>query len=364
MEGQKYLVALSHFTRFGPRRLKLLFDYFGSWQNAWQGSVSDLMRCGIRDETIEKFLEFRKNFNPDEILEKIAKNNIKIVYLEDSHYPPLLREIYDPPQLLYYKGEVHEKSFAAPISIVGTRKPSSYGKEVLQQLVKELNGQCSVISGLALGIDCLAHEAALETHTCTIAFLGSGLNNIYPRTNYNCAMRILESGGAVMSEFPPDTLAYKTNFPRRNRLIAGASLGTIVIEAAERSGTLITARYALEEGREVFAVPGSIFAKTSEGTHNLLRNGAKIVTRGEDIIETLGLAKAMSHSAHQQRLPINVEERLLLELLGSETRHANELARLAKLDITVINSRLTIMEIKGLAKHLGGMYYMRTRQPL
>jgi len=126
---------------------------------------------------------------------------------------------------------------------------------------------------------------------------------------------------------------------------------------------LITARYALEEGREVFAVPGSIFNKTSDGTHNLLRSGAKIVTRASDIIETLGLAKAMTHSAHQMQLPLNNEERILLELLGSETRHANELARLAKLDITVINSRLTIMEIKGLAKHLGGMYYMRTRQP-
>jgi len=364
MEGQNYLVALSHFQRFGPRRLKLFFDFFGSWQAVWQAPAQLLSQCGIKSETVSLFLEFRNKINPDALLEQIIKKDIKLLFLEDELYPPLLREIYDPPFVLYYRGTIDEQTFALPLAVVGTRKISSYGKEVTEDFIKELvASEITIISGLALGVDCLAHETAVTAGGRTVAFLGSGVDEIYPRTNYQLAQGIMKNKGALISEYPPGTLPFKANFPRRNRLIAGSSLGTLVIEAAEKSGALITARYALEEGRDVFAVPGSVYAQSSQGPNNLLRAGAKAVTGANDIKESLGIEAAKSRILHQAHLPLAGEEMIIIELLGGETKHANEIARLAKMTINVVNSRLTIMEMKGLVKHLGGMNYVRTRQP-
>jgi len=363
-EGHIYLVALSHFLRFGPRRLKLLFDFFGSWENAWKSSAQDLLQSGLKTQTVSLFLEFRNKTNPQELFEKIIERNIKLLFFEDDLYPPLLREIYDPPLLLYYRGTINEKTWSLPLAVVGTRKISSYGRQVTEDLIKDLSSDgLTIISGLALGVDCLAHEAALDSLGLTIAFLGSGVDEVYPRSNFNLARRIIESGGALISEYPPGTPPFKTNFPRRNRLIAGTTLGTLVIEAREKSGALITARYALEEGRDVFAVPGSIYSFNSAGPNNLLRAGARPITSAADIKESLGLEAAKTRAAHQPRLPLTSEELTIIELLGAEIKHANLLARLAKLDINVINSRLTIMEMKGLVKHLGGMNYVRARQP-
>lgn len=363
-EGHIYLVALSHFLRFGPRRLKLLFDFFGSWEAVWQASAQALFQCGIKTDTVALFLEFRNKINPESLFEQIIKKDIKLLFLEDELYPPLLREIYDPPFLLYYRGTINEKTWSLPLAVVGTRKISSYGQQVTEDLIKDLSTDgLTIVSGLALGVDCLAHETAVTTGGQTVVFLGSGVDQVYPRTNFNLARRIIESGGALLSEYPPGTLPFKTNFPRRNRLIAGATLGTLVIEAREKSGALITARYALEEGREVFAVPGSIYSPNSVGPNNLLRSGARPITCAADIKESLGIEAAKTRAANQPRLPLSSEELKIIELLGAESKHANLLARLAKLDINVINSRLTIMEMKGLVKHLGGMNYVRTRQP-
>jgi len=363
MEGNEFLIVLNHFERFGPRRLKRLFDFFSSWEAVWNAAPQELQECGLSPQAIELFLDFRKTSDPQKILENIFKKDIKIVLHDSPLYPSLLREIYDPPLLLYYRGELTEETFSLPLAVVGTRKVSNYGKQAVRQITQELCAcNIAIVSGLALGVDCLAHEAALEADGITIAFLGSGVDQIYPRTNYHIGEQILAKGGLILSEFAPGTLPFKTNFPRRNRLIAGSSLGTLVIEAAEKSGALITARYALEEGREVFAVPGSIFSDNSIGPHNLLRAGARLVSNAQDICSTLGLEEVQRTILNQRKLPLTSEESVIFELLGAETVHVNELARLANLDITVVNSRLTIMEMKGLVKHIGGMHYVKMRQ--
>lgn len=356
------MIALSHFERFGPQRLKRLFDFFGSWQNAWQANAADLLQSGIKDTVVSLFLDFRAKTAPDSLIENLERENIKFAFLEDSWYPPLLREIYAPPPVLYYQGELSEKTFIRSIAVVGTRKATSYGKFVCDEIIGELARQgVIIVSGLALGIDALAHEAALTAGGLTAAVLGSGLQYIYPRTNLRLAERMIKTGGIVMSEYPPDMKPFKTNFPRRNRLIAGLSAATLVIEAGIDSGALITARYALEENRDVLAVPGSLYSPNSAGPHRLIRQGAQLVTSAGEILELLGLSQRQQQLFAKQHLTASPEEEMILRCISREPKHINELSRDAKLDINVINSRLTIMEMKGLIKHLGNLMYVRTK---
>ena len=208
------------------------------------------------------------------------------IHFEDENYPRLLKEIYDPPQQLYCLGESKARE-KFPLAVVGTRKISFYGRKTTEYLV---NGLCqaglTIVSGLALGVDGLAHQIALENGTKTIAVLGSGLDTVYPPAHKKLAKRIVDSGGALVSEYPPKTQPSKMTFPARNRIVAGISLGVLVIEAPMKSGALITARFALEQGREVFAVPGSIYSENSQGCNLLIKTGAKPVTKVEDILET------------------------------------------------------------------------------
>jgi len=363
MEGQKYLVALSHFKRFGPRRLKYLFDYFASWQRVWEASPADLAMAGIRPDIIDLFIYFRNQIDPDEIMKNLARKKIELAFLGEKLYPPLLREIYDPPPVLYYKGSLDEKTFAIPLAVVGTRKASDYGKRVSEEIVRDLAlAGLTIVSGLALGIDAIAHKAALKAKGQTVAFLGSGVDEIYPRTNHRLAQEIANNGGCLISEYPPETPALKANFPRRNRLIAGSCLGTLIIEAAEKSGALITGRSALEEGREVFAIPGSIYSLTSVGPNNLIKLGARTVTTADDIISMLGLPVLQRQATNVQTLSQSPEEEIILRALGDEAKHANELARETKLDINLINARLIIMEMKGLIKLQGSSTYIKLRR--
>jgi len=213
----------------------------------------------------------------------------KIYTLKDKNYPGLLKEIYDPPEKLYVEGNLSPEE-KYPLAVVGTRRPSEYGKRVATELVKNLARLgLTIISGLALGIDGLAHEAALKVGGRTIAVLGSGIDIIYPASHKKLAEDIIKSGGVIVSEYPPGTSPSKLTFPARNRIIAGLSLGTLVIEAPERSGAMITARFALEQGRDVFAVPGSISNLNSAGCNKLIKMGAKPVTRSEDVLESLGI---------------------------------------------------------------------------
>ena len=290
---------------------------------------------------------------------KTNSQEIYTIPFEDPRYPELLRHIPTPPSLLYIRGDL-EYNQEYSLAVVGTRRPSSYGKEVTEPLVDELvRYGFTIISGLAIGIDALSHSAALNAHGKTIAVLGSGVDekSIYPPQNRNLAKRILENGGVIISEFPPGIEPLPHHFLQRNRIISGLARGVLIIEAPERSGALNTANHALEQGREVFAIPGPIFSKNSRGTNTLIKMGARLVTSADDIIEELGLTSPSPSSTSRQAS--SPEEEQILTLLedavsGLDIETIIQQSRLNPKDISSI---LTIMELTGKIKNIGHNCY-------
>jgi DNA processing protein len=354
----KYWVALNHFIKFGPAKFKRLRKYFPNMEAAFNSNFEGLKKAGIEENLANEFLSTRPQINPDQIMARVVKENLNVMVIGDENYPELLSEIYDPPPIFYYRGEL-DNYFN--IAIVGSRKHTSYGKNVTEEIARGLaQNNVAVVSGLALGIDAIAHSTAIEAGGKTIAVLGAGLDrqSIYPSSHRYLADKIEASGGAVISEFPLGAPALRHHFPQRNRIISGLSRGVLVIEAGENSGSLITAKCALEQNREVFAVPGSIYSNVSSGTNKLIKDGAISVTSVNDIIEALDLKQAITHLENKKIIPASREEEVILAHLSREPRHVNELIRLSTLDTRTINSTLIIMEMKGMVKNLGGMNYV------
>ena len=363
MNDLKYWLALSQFYKFGPAKFKKLKNYFSDIESAYKASLKDYLRAGLEESLAEEFIIFKQQIEPNKLLEKLNKEKLNVLTIEDPAYPKLLKQIYDPPFILYYRGRI-EAFNGFLLAVVGARKYSAYGRQVTEKLVKELTlNNLTIVSGLALGIDALAHAAAIEAGGKTVAVLGSGLDqqNIYPWQNRYLADKIQAHGGLILSEYPIGTMPLKHHFPQRNRIISGLSSATLVIEAGEKSGALITAFHALEQNREVFAVPGSIYSGASEGTNRLIAMGAKLVTGAKDIIETLNLTEAAGYIANKKIIPETAEEELILSQLSYEPLHIDELKQLTKLDISVINSTLTVMEMKGLVKNLCNLRYVLAR---
>jgi len=359
----KYLIALSQFTKFGPVRMQKIKKFFSSLEKAWLADSGLLTKAGIEETVAREFIAARGKIDPEKLIDIMAKEKINAIAIEDEIYPKLLKEIFNPPQILYYKGRL-KKGEDFNIGVVGSRKFSPYGRQAAEVISGELakNG-LTIVSGLALGIDSISHEAALSVKGKTIAVLGSSLEreNIYPSLNRYLSDKIIDSGGAIISEFPLGTPPLKHNFPQRNRIISGVSLGTLVIEAGEKSGALITAHFALEQNREVFAIPGNIYSPNSAGTNALIKKGARAVTNASDIMESLNLNEVKSFIASKEIIPETPEEKVILENLSREPVHVNELIRTSKLDTKIINSTLTIMEMKGMVKNLGNMQYVLAR---
>jgi len=284
-------------------------------------------------------------------------SSIKKITINDESYPTLLKQIFTPPKELYVLGNL-EKEEKNPLAVVGTRLPSSYGKAICYSLVKELAARgITIISGLAKGIDGIAHEAALDAHGKTIAVLGSGLNVLYPSIHKKLAEEIVTKGGALVSEYPPDTPPDHWQFPARNRIIAGLSQATLVIEAPKKSGALITAFFALNEGREVLSVPGEINKENSGGTNNLIKLGAKPVTQAQDVLEIFGLETKLDQKEIIK--PDSKEEEILLKILKpDESIHVDKLTELSKLLPSAVLSTLTVMEINKKIKNLGQGFYI------
>jgi DNA processing protein len=325
---------------------------------AFFASASELVEAGIEPEVASRFLQERIHIDPEEKMRELEVNGIQAVIVKDDIYPTLLKEIYDPPAVLFVRGTLPDPS-RKHLAVVGSRKASRYGRQVTQALVEPLAREGLVIvSGLAHGIDSIAHDAALHAGGLTIAVLGSGVDtdSIYPSGNRALASRILASGGAVISEFPVGTPPLKQHFPFRNRIIAGMCHGTLVVEAAIKSGSLITARSALESGREVYAVPGSIHSLLSEGPNNLIKMGATPTTCADDI-----LGRKAEVSTQPPYEPTNNEETLLWRQLSSSPLHLDELVRASGLPTPKVLSTLTLMEMKGVTHHEGGNYYTRAR---
>lgn len=329
-------------------------------EKAFYAPTRELIAAGIEEKLAEEFVAARSGVNPDALMQKLETENIKIITINDLAYPKLLKQIYDPPVLLYLKGELKpEDEFS--LGVVGSRKFTFYGKQATEKIVADIvRFGLAIVSGLALGIDALAHSKAVDTGGRTIAVLGSGLDkqSIYPADNRYIADKIISSGGAIISEFPPGSQPLKHHFPQRNRIIAGLSLGVLVVEAAEKSGALITARHALEQNREVFAVPGNIYSPVSVGPNRLIQMGAKAVTCAKDIIDTLDLADAAVQIEVKKIIPESEEEKIVCSYLTHDPIYIDELIHLTNLDINIMNSTLAIMELKGMVRNIGGMRYV------
>lgn len=283
---------------------------------------------------------------------------IKIKKLSPEHFPPLLKEISDPPKVLYVEGELPDPETHVYLAVVGSRKYSSYGKMVCQELIKGLAGMPVVIvSGLALGMDAIAHKQALESGLKTIALPGSGLapHIIAPRTNFRLARDIVHYGGALVSEFEPEHKAAPWSFPQRNRIMAGICHATLVVEASEKSGTLITARLAMEYNRDVLTVPGSIYSNQSKGPNDLIKNGATPITSVDDLIQALGLSKGDA-STEVEKLNLTEEEKIIVKAL-TEPLTRDELIHKSEMSTKDFNMNITLLEIKGIVKEQAGKIY-------
>jgi len=357
----KYWLAINQFTKIGPNRFKKLYNYFPNMQEAWQASSLKLQKAGLENNIAEEFLIKRNEINPDQELKKIIKEDISVITINDTNYPKLLKEIFNPPALLYVKGNIDNLNQQYNLAVVGTRKISAYGQQITTELITPLVKNGFIItSGLALGIDALAHQSTLQAQGRTIAVLGSGIDkqSIYPSSNRYLANNILQNKGTIISEFPIGTLPLKQNFPTRNRIIAGLTLGTLVLEAGKRSGALITAYSALENNREVFAVPGPIYSATSQGPHKLIQQGAKLITNYQDVLQELNLNDVSTYKIEKDITPENKEQKIILANLNSQPTHIDELIEKTNLPPQTINSQLSLMEIKGMIKNLGAQNYI------
>ena len=356
----KYLNALNLIEGLGPRSLGKLIGYFESGERIWHAQKSELMQSGISEKIADRIIQERSKIDPDTQWKIIQDEQIDIIPFDSPHYPLLLKEIPSCPYLLYARGSMDILS-APSIAIVGSRSFTAYGKMAAEHLSKEIAraGIC-VTSGLAFGIDALAHQGTLSAKGKTIAVLGNSLDNasISPRANFNLSRQILANEGLLISEFAPRTQASKFTFPMRNRIIAGISLATLVIEAAEKSGSLITANYALEFNRDVFAVPGSIFSPQSEGTNNLIKRGAKLVGSVHDILEELRFQEVEPTHETMPELLLTDTERAVFTLLSHEPLHVDRIIKLTTLDTSQTISTLTMLEIKGMIRNIGGQNYV------
>jgi len=358
----RYWVGFHRIQGIGAVRLRNLLDAFGDLEKAWNATPAQLRRAGLNLELAESVQQMRNTLDLDAALEQIRSSGYHVVKLSDPEYPERLKQVASPPILLFLWGEFDPADQLA-VALVGTRRPTEYGLAVVQEIAQYLASVgVTIVSGLARGIDGAAHLAALDAGGRTIAVLGSGLDRIYPPEHEHLAERIAESG-CILSEYPLGTSPEGRNFPARNRIISGISLGVVVIEAGERSGALITADFAADQGRDVFAVPGTIYRPASKGTNRLIQAGAYPLLRPEEILETLNLGLVIEQLSFDQVLPQDTDERAVLEQLGKDPLHVDEIGARSGLHAQKVNAVLTMLELKGRVRRTGGMHFVRIAEP-
>ena len=360
MSDLKYWVAFNRIQGIGRVRFSQLEAYFGNLEQAWHAGAGDLKAAGLDTRSIDSIIASRPGISPDSEMEMLSRHHVQALTWNNPSFPSRLKEIYDVPPLLYIRGTL-DPADEWSIAIVGTRRASVYGRQVTERITTDLvHNKITIVSGLAHGIDSVAHRTALENGGRTIAVLGCGLDLVYPAENTRMAQRIIEQG-ALVSEYPLGTKPRAENFPRRNRIMSGLSLGVVVTEAGEGSGALITANLALEQNREVFAVPGSVLSPASRGANRLIQDGAKLVTDTTDILEELNLTMIPQQLEMKEIIPANETESLLLKFLRNEPLHIDEVCRRSQLPIATVSSTLAMMELKGMVQQLGGMNYALAR---
>ncbi len=364
MSDTKYWVGFTLIPGIGRVRLSRLEQHFGKLERAWQASATELETAGLDSRSIEAVISNRPKISLDAEMEKLERYKVTVLTIKDEAYPFRLKEIYEPPPVIYVRGSLTPEDDWS-LAVVGTRRPTFYGREVSEQIVGDLaRNRVTIVSGLAKGIDATAHRAALDSGGRSIAVFGCSLDIVYPKEHVKLARQIMENG-ALISEFPLGTPPRRENFPLRNRIMSGLSLGTLVVEAGEVSGALITAGHALEQNREVFAVPGSVLSAVSRGTNRLIQEGAKLVRGANDILEELNLTMAVQHVEVKEIVPSTETESIILQILRNlspEPTHIDEVGHQSRLPIATVSSALSMMELKGMVKQVGGMNYIIARE--
>jgi len=362
MDIRNFFLAVHQGLPLTPRRRKLLTSFFGGdWEKVWESSERDLLSANIDSRGVKKFLEFRSTHTPEDTWDLMEKYEIRPIFYEDEEYPEPLKNTEQGPAVLFVKGSLLPEDFPA-VSVVGARNMTHYGQSAVENIIGTIakNG-ITIVSGLALGIDGQSHRTALKNNARTIAVLGNGLDTIYPETHRSLAEEIIRGNrGALISEFFPETPINDGNFPIRNKTIAGLSLATIVVEASQRSGSLITAQWALDFNREVFAVPGDISRPQSAGCHRLLDQGAGLAISGEKILEQLKIQNITIEKAQKKKLPTMGREAEILKLLeiGTPT-DLDDLIRESGLSNTAVIPTITTLEMSGVLENIGNGKYVR-----
>ena len=361
MTALKYWVGFNVVRSIGPAKVRALIDHFGDLEAAWRADAGALAQAGIDRRAIQNLIKTRAELDLDAEMAKLVRHQIAVLTWEDAAYPPLLRQIDYPPPVLYVRGSLLPADEWA-VAIVGTRRATTYGKQITRALSGDLvrNG-ITIVSGLARGIDAVAHQAALDAGGRTIGVMACGLDRVYPSENRGLAGKIIENG-ALVGDYPVGTPPDARNFPPRNRIISGLSLGVIVTEAGVKSGALITVNFAIDQGREVLAVPGNIVSQSSAGCNRLIHDGAKMVLGVEDILEELNLTMISQHVEARAALPTDETEARLLDLVSDAPTHVDQICQQSHLPIQQVSSTLAMMELKGMIRQVGGMNYVLARE--
>jgi DNA processing protein len=356
-EDVKYWIGFNLVKGIGPVRLQSLIDTFGDVQSAWKANPVQLRAAGLSEKLSHRIQGVRQEVDLGRLLTRVQQEGIIVLTWDDEAYPAGLRDIPQSPPVLYLKGQVKDEDRWA-VAVVGTRRYTSYGRQVTEEITRSLVHQgITIVSGLARGIDGIAHQAALDAGGRTMAVLGSGVDRIYPPEHRTLARKIA-SRGVVMSDYPLGTPPEGGNFPPRNRIISGLSQAVVVVEAGQRSGALITTKYAADQGREVFAVPGNIHAPQSKGVNMLIQQGAHPLLTPQDVMEVLELSQVAGSQPRRSTLPSNPTEAILYQALGLEPLHVDDICARVDMPIEKVTATLTVMEIKGLVRKTGAMEYM------
>ncbi len=354
-----YWAALRNVTGIGPVRFDRLLTAFGTIHDAWEADAAALR--GVLDRrSLESLVAYRRSADPEGEYAALRAEGIEVVTLRHESYPDLLREVPAPPPVIFLRGTITLEDRRA-VAIVGTRRLSSYGREMARALARDLaQAGVTIVSGLARGIDGIAHAAALDAGGRTIAVLGNGVRRVYPAEHRQLAARITEAG-AVLSDFHPDAPPDGPNFPARNRLISGLALGVVVVEAPMRSGALITVDFAADQGRDVFAVPGSVLSPASAGCNRILRDGARPVRSADDVLEDLRLGEAPQQIPLESPAALDEDSRRILSTLTAEALHIDEIGAVAGIPIASLSALLMTLELQGFVRNVGAQYYARVR---
>lgn len=357
MDVRLYWIGFNLVKGIGAARLRGLLDAFGDIETAWNASEDQLQAAGLSPKVVAALAKVRREVSLETLWERMQRLGIEVTTWDDPTYPRRLMEIDQPPPVIYSRGRVLPEDEWA-VAVVGTRRVTPYGRQVAEEVARALAGSgITVVSGLARGVDAIAHQAALEAGGRTIAVLGSGVDRIYPPEHGRLAERIA-SCGAVISDYAPGTPPDAVNFPPRNRIISGLSRAVVVVEAGQTSGALITAQFAAEQGREVFAVPGGIYSPQSKGPNALIRQGARPLVEMSDLLEMMNVALIGEQQSARTTLPSDPVEAQLFSVLGREPLHVDEIRARTNLPIEQVSATLTIMELKGMVRQVGGMQYI------